>query len=78
MKKALTIYIDDDAEMVGYCATFIHQRSETEKAVTMQNLSIPSGKNALYLPFHAKPRKDACFFNESEGFPDESEWRLEE
>ena len=64
MKKALTIYIDDDTELKHYLATFVVWRGE-ESSVTMQSGAIPEGANALYLPWENKT-KEAQFFKEME------------
>ena len=50
MKKALTIYVDDDAELKHLCGTFVCWKGE-HNSVTMMNELIPNNATGLYLPF---------------------------
>ena len=65
MKKALTIYIDDDCKLTNYCATFILKK-EKDTSVIMQNISLDGTKDALHLPFVVSPRHEAILFTEGE------------
>ena len=65
MKKALTIYIDDDCRLEHYCATFILKR-EKDTSVIMQNIALDGTKDALHLPFVVSPQHDAKLFTEAE------------
>ena len=52
MKKALTVYIDDDCDLYAYGATWVIRKTEDEKdqSVTMQNARL-LGRDKLYVPF---------------------------
>ncbi len=65
MKKALTIYIDDDCNLTHYCATFI-LRKEKDTSVIMQNITLDGTKDALHLPFIDSPTHEAILFKEGE------------
>jgi hypothetical protein len=50
MKKAVTIYIDDDAGIEEVCATFVLHNSSGDTSVHMINLNWKD-KNKVYLPW---------------------------
>lgn len=50
MKKALTIYIDDDAELKNICGAFICWRGE-HNSLTLLNEKVPDNAVGFYLPF---------------------------
>lgn len=52
MKKALTIYVDDDVTLTNLCGAFIIKYPGTDRGNTstvLQNFAL-DGRNALYLP----------------------------
>ena len=67
MKRALTIWIDDDATLVYYQAAFVCRKGDNEKAVTLQNASVPEDKDAMYIPWTVKENTPIKFFKEAEG-----------
>lgn len=54
MKKALTIYIDDDAELTNICAAIICWKG-SNNSLTMLNEHIPDSAEGFYLPFDKQP-----------------------
>lgn len=50
MKKALEIWIDDDAELKNLCGAFICWKG-TNNSLTMLSEKIPDDAEGLYLPF---------------------------
>lgn len=56
MKKALTIYIDDDAELTNLCAGFIMRQGEYN-SVTFLNEKIPKEAEGFYMPMKADGKK---------------------
>lgn len=49
MKKALTIYVDDDAELKNLCGAFVCWKG-TYSTVTFLNEKIPDDATGFYLP----------------------------
>ena len=56
MRKAITIYVDDDTWLGNLCAGFVCWRGEKENCVTFLNEAIPDDAIGIYLPFDAKGR----------------------
>lgn len=52
MKKALTIYVDDDARLGNLCGAFLCWKG-TETSLTMLNEAIPKDAAVLYLPWES-------------------------
>lgn len=50
MKKALTIYVDDDADLKNLCGAFVCWKG-TNNSLTLLNEKIPDGATGFYLPF---------------------------
>ncbi len=50
MKKALTIYIDDDVELKHFCGGFVCWRGESN-SVTLLSEKVPDDAVGFYLPF---------------------------
>lgn len=63
MKKALTIYIDEESSLTNYCATFILRKGK-DTSVVMQNMLVDDSVNALYLPFVQDQEHEAHLFKE--------------
>ena len=63
MKKALTIYIDDDAELTRICGTFLVDPDKM--SVNFVNEAI-EGCNAVYFPNEATDENPIKFFKEAE------------
>lgn len=63
MKKVLTIYVDDDAELNGYCASFLCFRPNGDSSTTMQVAKL-NGNNALYLPWKIEENEPVHLFRE--------------
>lgn len=61
MKKALTIYIDDDAELIRICGTFL---VESDKMSVNFVNEVAEGCNAVYLPNKATKENPIKFFKE--------------
>ena len=87
MKKALTIYIDDDAYLYAYNAAFVLKspilgggtKDKHATSFTMQNEILPADTNALYIPWKIKSEvQRPCFFNNMDELPDEKDWRMYE
>lgn len=76
MKKAFTVYIDDDCEMEGFLAAFaIHKTDDPKmKSVTFQNKE-PAGPMGLYIPFtdRRKDRGNPIYFDDEGGVPANAE-----
>ena len=49
MKKALTIYIDDDTELTNFCGGFVMWQGK-ENSVTFLNEKVPKEAEGFYLP----------------------------
>ena len=56
MKKALTIYIDDDAELTNLCGGFVIWAGN-ENSVTFLNEKVPEKAEGFYLPMKSDGKK---------------------
>lgn len=63
MKKALTIYIDDDAELTRICGTFL---VESDKMSVNFANETTTEYNAVYFPNNATKENPIKFFKEAE------------
>ena len=50
MKKALTIYVDDDAELINICGGFATREDGKDNSVTFLNEIVPKEAEGVYLP----------------------------
>ena len=66
MKKALTIYIDDDAELTNLCGGFVMWKGDKENSVTFLNESIPKETEGFYLPMKSDGIKGMQWVSETE------------
>ncbi len=64
MKKALTIYIDDDAELTNLCGGFV-MWSGNENSVTFLNEKVPKEAEGFYLPMKADGKKGTQWVSET-------------
>ena len=65
MKKALTIYIDDDAELTNLCGGFVIWKGDKENSVTFLNESIPKEAEGFYLPMKSDGTKETQWVSET-------------
>lgn len=65
MKKALTIYIDDDAELTNLCGGFVMWKGDKENSVTFLKESIPKEAEGFYLPMKADGKKGTQWVSET-------------
>ena len=49
MKKALTIYVDDDADLTRICGTFVCNYEDTTTSINMINTQL-ADKRFIYFP----------------------------
>lgn len=65
MKKALAIYIDDDAELTRICGTFVVKTKSEGTSANFVNEAV-EGDNAVYFPNKATDENPIKFFKEAE------------
>lgn len=56
MKKALTIWVDDDCDLKNFCATFVVWEDK-QSSVTMMNETVPESAKGFYLPWKTSDGK---------------------
>ena len=54
MKKAVTIYMDDDSEVEGVAVVLCTVKDDTHHATGMFNSSMKGGHDAIYFPHDGK------------------------
>lgn len=54
MKKAITIYMDDDSEVEGVAVVLCTVKDDTHHATGMFNSSMKGGHDAIYFPHDGK------------------------
>ena len=62
MKKALTIYVDDNADLRNMCASFVCWEGNST-SLTMLNESIPKEATGIYLPWKSETGKTEWIFD---------------
>lgn len=62
MKKALTIYVDDDADLRNMCAAFVCWEGNST-SLTMLNETIPKDVTGVYLPWKSMTGKTEWIFD---------------
>lgn len=62
MKKALTIYVDDDAYLGNICAAFLCLK-DNSNSLTMLNETIPKEATGMYLPWKTETGKTEWIFD---------------
>ena len=74
MKKALTIYVEDDAELGNLCGAFVCWRGG-DSSVTMLNEKIPDGAEGFYLPWESETKETEWVMKEGTDERSERETR---
>lgn len=65
MKKALTIYVDDNADLLNMCAAFVCWEGNST-SLTMLNETIPKEATGMYLPWESKTGKTEWIYDTPE------------